>query len=156
MSGTVRGKSIIVTGGGWRRIMDVNGLGVLTGTQEAARRMKSQGTGRKIINTASIAGKQGYPLLAHYCASKFAGVALAQAAARALATGKITVDALAPGVVRTELWDQLDREFRDLGQTQKPGQAINEFSQSTLAGRYSKRMTSLALRHSRPRRVLAT
>jgi meso-butanediol dehydrogenase/(S,S)-butanediol dehydrogenase/diacetyl reductase len=122
----------------WHRIMDVNGLGVLIGTQEAARQMKEQGSGGKIINTASIAGKQGYPLFAHYCASKFAVVALTQAAARALAGDRITVNAFAPGVVRTELWDQLDREFMTLGLTEKPEQAINEFSQSILIGHPSR------------------
>jgi meso-butanediol dehydrogenase / (S,S)-butanediol dehydrogenase / diacetyl reductase len=127
-----------VTEDDWHRIMDVNGLGVLIGTQEAARQMKAQGTGGKIINTASIAAKQGYPLFAHYCASKFAVAALTQAAARALAADKITVNAFAPGVVRTELWEQLDREFIDIGVTQKADQAINEFSQSILMGRYSK------------------
>lgn len=127
-----------VTESDWHRIMDVNGLGVLIGTQEAARQMKSQGTGGKIVNTASIAAKQGYPLFAHYCASKFAVAALTQAAARALAADRITVNAFAPGVVRTELWEQLDREFMSLGITEKPDQAINEFSQSILAGRYSR------------------
>lgn len=127
-----------VTEDDWHRIMDVNGLGVLIGTQEAARQMKAQGTGGKIINTASIAGKQGYPLFAHYCASKFAVVALTQAAARALAGDRITVNAFAPGVVRTELWDQLDREFMTLGLTEKPEQAINEFSQSILIGHPSR------------------
>ncbi len=127
-----------VTEADWHRIMDVNALGVLIGTQEAARQMKAQGTGGKIINTASIAAKQGYPLFAHYCASKFAVAALTQAAARALAADRITVNAFAPGVVRTELWEQLDREFMELGLTQKPDQAINEFSQSILLGRFSK------------------
>lgn len=127
-----------VTEADWRRLMDVNGLGVLIGTQEAARRMKIQGKGGKIINTASIAGKQGYPLFAHYCASKFAVVAVTQAAARALSADRITVNAFAPGVVRTELWKQLDREFMTLGLTDKPDQAINEFSESILVGRYSR------------------
>jgi meso-butanediol dehydrogenase/(S,S)-butanediol dehydrogenase/diacetyl reductase len=127
-----------ITEENWRRIMDVNGLGVLIGIQEAARQMKAQGTGGKIINTASIAAKQGYPLFAHYCASKFAVAALTQAAARALAPDKITVNAFAPGVVRTELWEQLDREFMDIGVTQEADQAINEFSQSILMGRYSR------------------
>jgi meso-butanediol dehydrogenase / (S,S)-butanediol dehydrogenase / diacetyl reductase len=126
-----------VTEADWHRIMDVNGLGVLIGTQEAARQMKAHGTGGKIINTASIAAKQGYPLFAHYCASKFAVAALTQAAARALAADKITVNAFAPGVVRTELWEQLDREFMDLGVTQRADQAITEFSQSILMGRAS-------------------
>ncbi len=119
------------------RIMRVNGLGVLIGTQEAARQMIAQGEGGKIINTASIAGKQGYPLFAAYCASKFAVVALTQAAARALAEHRITVNSFAPGVVKTELWEQLDGEFLGLGLTQKQGQAIDEFSSSILAGRPS-------------------
>jgi meso-butanediol dehydrogenase/(S,S)-butanediol dehydrogenase/diacetyl reductase len=119
------------------RIMKVNGLGVLIGTQEAAKQMIAQGHGGKIINTASVAGKQGYPLFAHYCASKFAVVAITQAAARALAEHKITVNCFGPGVVKTELWEQLDREFLERGLTEKPEQAINEFSQSILLGRVS-------------------
>ena len=121
----------------FERIMRVNGLGVLIGTQEAARQMIAQGGGGKIVNTASIAGKQGYPLFAAYCASKFAVVALTQAAARALAEHRITVNSFAPGVVRTELWQQLDGEFMGLGLTQEAGQAIDEFSSSILAGRAS-------------------
>jgi meso-butanediol dehydrogenase/(S,S)-butanediol dehydrogenase/diacetyl reductase len=126
-----------VTEDDFNRIMKVNGLGVLIGTQEAARQMIAQGSGGKIVNTASIASKQGYPLFAHYCASKFAVVALTQAAARALAEHKITVNCFAPGVVATELWQQLDREFMEHGLTSKPEQAINEFSQSILLGRVS-------------------
>ena len=126
-----------VTEADFERIMKVNGLGVLIGTQEAARAMIAQGSGGKIINTASVAGKQGYPLFAHYCASKFAVVALTQAAARALAEHRITVNCFGPGVVRTELWQQLDREFMGLGITEKPEQAIDEFSKSILLGRPS-------------------
>ncbi|MGA1801662.1 glucose 1-dehydrogenase [Rhizobium sp. HT1-10] len=126
-----------VTEDDFNRIMKINGLGVLIGTQEAAKQMIAQGGGGKIVNTASIAGKQGYPLFAHYCASKFAVVAITQAAARALAEHKITVNSFAPGVVATELWQQLDREFMDHGLTSKPEQAINEFSQSILLGRVS-------------------
>ncbi|TCL71389.1 glucose 1-dehydrogenase [Rhizobium sp. BK251] len=126
-----------VTEDDFNRIMKINGLGVLIGTQEAARQMIAQGDGGKIINTASIAGKQGYPLFAHYCASKFAVVAITQAAARALAEHRITVNCFGPGVVATELWQQLDREFMEHGLTSKPEQAINEFSQSILLGRVS-------------------
>jgi len=121
----------------WERIMRVNGLGVLIGIQEGAQQMIRQGGGGKIVNTASIAGKQGYPLFAHYCASKFAVVALTQAAARTLAEHKITVNAFGPGVVGTELWQQLDAEFLELGETQRAGQAIEEFSSGILLGRVS-------------------
>lgn len=120
----------------WDRIMRVNGLGVLICMQEGARRMREQGGG-KIVNTASIAGKEGFPLFAHYSASKFAVVALTHAGARALAEDRITVNAFCPGVVETELWDQLDREFIELGEAERPGQSLEEFGAGILAGRLS-------------------
>lgn len=126
-----------VTEAEWDRTMRVNGLGVLVGTQEAARQLIAQGGGGKIINTASIAGKQGYPLFPNYSASKFAVVGLTQSAARALAEHGITVNAFCPGVVGTELWQQLDQEFQDLGETERPGQALEEFGASILLGRVS-------------------
>ena len=87
--------------------MRVNALGVLIGTQEAAKQMIAQGKGGKIINTASIAGRQGWANVAPYCASKFAVISLTQSAARALASHKITVNGFSPGVVDTPLWKQL-------------------------------------------------
>jgi meso-butanediol dehydrogenase/(S,S)-butanediol dehydrogenase/diacetyl reductase len=126
-----------ITEADWKRLMDVNGLGVLMGTQEAAKQMIAQGGGGKIINTASIGAKQGYPQFAHYCASKFAVAALTQAAARAFAEHKITVNCFGPGVVHTALWDQLNREFMEKGISSKPDQAINDFSTDILLGRYS-------------------
>ena len=126
-----------ITEADWKRLMDVNGLGVLMGTQEAAKQMIAQGGGGKIINTASIGAKQGYPQFAHYCASKFAVAALTQAAARAFAEHKITINCFGPGVVHTALWDQLNREFMEKGISSKPDQAINDFSTDILLGRYS-------------------
>jgi meso-butanediol dehydrogenase / (S,S)-butanediol dehydrogenase / diacetyl reductase len=120
----------------WERIMRVNALGVLFGMQEAARRMKEQGGG-KIVNTASIAGKEGFPLFPAYCASKFAVVSLTQSGARDLAGDGITVNAFCPGVVETELWEQLDDEFIELGETERPGQSLEEFSEGILVGRLS-------------------
>jgi meso-butanediol dehydrogenase/(S,S)-butanediol dehydrogenase/diacetyl reductase len=122
----------------WNRLMAVNGLGVLIGMQEAARRMIAQGGGGKIVNTASIAGKEGFPLFAHYCATKFAVVALTQAGARAWAGEGIRVNAFSPGVVGTQLWEQLDREFLELGETERAGQALEEFSEGILLGRVSE------------------
>lgn len=121
----------------FNRIMRVNGLGVLICIQEGARQMREQGGGGKIVNTASIAGKEGFPLFAHYSASKFAVVALTHAGARALAEDKITVNAFCPGVVETELWQQLDREFIEIGETERPGQSLEEFGAGILLGRLS-------------------
>jgi meso-butanediol dehydrogenase/(S,S)-butanediol dehydrogenase/diacetyl reductase len=124
-----------VTEDNWNLIMKVNGLGVLIGMQEAAKQMIKQGTGGKIVNTASIAGRQGYDNIAPYCASKFSVISLTQSGARALAKNNITVNGFAPGVVNTPLWEQLDKDLMALGASQKPGQAIAEFSAGILRGR---------------------
>src|ERR1700753_2990785 len=106
-----------VTEEDYDRIMRVNGKGVLFGIQEASRIFQSQGDGGKIVNTASIAGKEGFPLFPAYCASKFACVSRPQRAARDLAADRIPVNAFCPGVVVTDLWDQLDQESREVGET---------------------------------------
>jgi meso-butanediol dehydrogenase/(S,S)-butanediol dehydrogenase/diacetyl reductase len=121
----------------WDRIMRVNGLGVLFGIQEATKIFRSQGDGGKIVNTASIAGKEGFPLFPAYCASKAAVVSMTQSAARDLAGDQITVNAFCPGVVTTELWDQLDQESREVGETETEGQLLQEFSEGILIGRTS-------------------
>lgn len=123
-----------VTDDNWHRIMDVNAFGVLLGIQEGARRMIPSGGG-KIINTSSIAGRQGYPSFAPYSASKFAVNALTQAAARALAEHGITCNAFAPGVVSTPLWEKLDEDLMSIGDTQEPGQAMEDFAAGILLGR---------------------
>ncbi len=119
----------------WHRVMNVNGLGVLIGTQEAAKAMIAQGEGGKIINTASIASRQGYPSFVPYCASKFAVVSIIQGAARALAVHGITVNGFAPGVVDTPLWEQLDKDLVAIGDAEEPGQAMRDFSAGILVGR---------------------
>jgi meso-butanediol dehydrogenase/(S,S)-butanediol dehydrogenase/diacetyl reductase len=124
-----------VTEENWDMIMRINGLGVLIGMQEAARQMIARGTGGKIINTASVAGRQGYDNIAPYCASKFAVISLTQSGARALAKDNITVNGFAPGVVNTPLWEQLDKDLMAIGASQRPGQAITEFSAGILRGR---------------------
>jgi meso-butanediol dehydrogenase / (S,S)-butanediol dehydrogenase / diacetyl reductase len=121
----------------WARIMGINGLGVLIGMQEAAKQMIAQRSGGKIINTASIAGKQGYAPLAHYCASKFSVVALTQAGARALGEHQIKVNAICPGVVATEMWKLIDAGFRSEGMTTHENEAFDKFSADILLGRPS-------------------
>lgn len=121
----------------WERLMRINGLGVLIGIQEAARQFLRQGTGGKIINTASVAGKQGFALVGAYSASKFAVVGLTQAAARELAGHKITVNGFCPGIVATELWRNLDEQIMQACRTSRPGEAMAEFSQGILLGRVS-------------------
>jgi len=124
-----------VTEDNWDLILRVNALSVLLGTQEAARQMISQGGGGKIINTASVASRQGYGNMAPYCASKAAVLSLTQAAARALAPHNITVNGFAPAVVLTPLWEQLDKDLVSIGTSKAAGEAINMFSVGILRGR---------------------
>jgi len=122
-----------VTEENWHAIMDVNGLGVLIGIQEGARLMIPNKSG-KIINTASIAGRQGYPSFAPYCASKFAVNALTQAGARELAQHNITVNSFAPGVVATPLWAGLNKDLYAMGEAKTPDSAMDEFGAGILKG----------------------
>jgi meso-butanediol dehydrogenase/(S,S)-butanediol dehydrogenase/diacetyl reductase len=127
-----------VTEDNWRFIMDINGLGVLIGMQEAARQMIAQGGGGKIVNTASVASRQGFDNVAPYCASKWAVVSLIQSGARDLAKHGITVTGFAPGVVATEMWEEVDRDLMRIGASDRPGQAMEEFSSEILRGRVAQ------------------
>jgi meso-butanediol dehydrogenase/(S,S)-butanediol dehydrogenase/diacetyl reductase len=127
-----------VTEENWSRIMTVNGLGVLIGMQEAAKQMIAQGGGGKIINTASIAGRQGFDNVAPYCASKWAVISLTQSGARDLARHNITVTGFGPGVVATEMWSQLDKDLMHIGASERAGQAMEEFSAGILRGRVAR------------------
>jgi meso-butanediol dehydrogenase/(S,S)-butanediol dehydrogenase/diacetyl reductase len=127
-----------VTEDNWRFIMDINGLGVLIGMQEAARQMIAQGGGGKIVNTASVASRQGFDNVAPYCASKWAVVSLIQSGARDLAKHGITVTGFAPGVVATEMWEEVDRDLIRIGASDRPGQAMEEFSSEILKGRVAQ------------------
>jgi meso-butanediol dehydrogenase/(S,S)-butanediol dehydrogenase/diacetyl reductase len=108
-------KFLDITEKNFELVMKVNALGVLIGTQEAAKQYIAQGGTGKIVNTASIAGRTGFPNFAPYSAAKAAVISLTQAAARALAPDGITVNAFAPGVVDTPLWTKLDAELTEMG-----------------------------------------
>lgn len=87
--------------------LDVNLKGVFLCGQSAATAMIAQGKGGSIVNTASMAGKQGrVPFLADYVASKFGVVGLTQAMAFELAEHKITVNSVCPGFVATPMQER--------------------------------------------------
>ena len=109
-------KFLDVTEENFNLIMSVNALAVFVGTQEAAKQYIRQGTGGKVVNTASIAGRTGFSSFAPYSASKAAVISITQAAARALAEHNITVNAFSPGVVQTPLWTKLDKDLEDIGE----------------------------------------
>jgi meso-butanediol dehydrogenase/(S,S)-butanediol dehydrogenase/diacetyl reductase len=121
-----------VTRENWDFILTVNGFGVLVGIQEAAKQFLRQGTGGKIINTSSIAGRQGFAAIAPYCASKAGVITLTQSAARELAPHGITVNGFAPGVVETPLWEALDESLEAMG---KPELKFDGMAEDILLGR---------------------
>jgi meso-butanediol dehydrogenase/(S,S)-butanediol dehydrogenase/diacetyl reductase len=96
------------------KILKVNVEGVLWGIQAAAAKFKERGQKGKIINAASIAGHEGFPLLGVYSATKFAVRGLTQAAAREFAGDGITVNAYCPGVVGTDMWVEIDRRMAEI------------------------------------------
>ena len=89
----------------------VNVKGLLFTLQAVAAQMVKQGRGGKIVNFSSQAGRRGEPLVAVYCASKAAVISLTQSAGLALIKHEINVNAIAPGVVDTPMWDQVDALF---------------------------------------------
>jgi acetoin reductase-like protein len=100
-----------ITADSFDRVFAVNVKGVLFTMQAVAQQMVAQGRGGKIINFASQAGRRGEALVAVYCASKAAVISLTQSAALALIPHKINVNAIAPGVIDTPMWDHVDALF---------------------------------------------
>ena len=100
-----------ITEESYDKVFAVNVKGLLFTLQAAARQMVKQGRGGKIINMASQAGRRGEPLVAVYCASKAAVISLTQSAGLNLIEHKINVNAIAPGVVDTPMWETVDAMF---------------------------------------------
>jgi len=90
----------------WDFNMDVNAKGVFLTDRAAVRCFLASGTPGCIVNTASLAGKTGAPLLAHYAASKFAVVGFTQSLAKEVAEHGIRVNAVCPGFVRTSMQER--------------------------------------------------
>jgi meso-butanediol dehydrogenase / (S,S)-butanediol dehydrogenase / diacetyl reductase len=116
-------------------IVRVNTWGVIVCTQEAARQMIAQGSGGKIINTGSIASRQGYWEFVPYCVAKFGTLAVTQATARGLIKHGITVNAFAPGVVDTPMWVGLNEDIRAIDDLPANANPMAEFATNTLIGR---------------------
>lgn len=94
------------------RIVDINLKAVFICSQAAARIMRDQGGG-VIINTSSMVGEYGQPSGCGYPATKFAVNGLTKSLARELAKDQIRVNAVAPGVTRTDMVSALPKELVD-------------------------------------------
>lgn len=119
------------------KVYDINVKGVIWGMQAAIKAFRAQGHGGKIINACSQAGHTGNPELAVYSSSKFAVRGLTQTAARDLAPLGITVNAYCPGIVKTPMWEEIDRQVSEAAG--KPvGYGTAEFAKRITLGRLSE------------------
>jgi 3-oxoacyl-[acyl-carrier protein] reductase len=93
----------------WQRVVEINLFGVVFTTRAVIPGMRERGYGR-IVNIASIAGKEGNPNMTAYSATKAAVIGFTKSVAKEVATAGICVNAVSPAVVRTKILDQLTPE----------------------------------------------
>ncbi len=119
-----------ITESDFDRQFGVNVRGLVFVTKAVAAQMERQGRGGKIINLSSQAGRRGEPNIAVYCATKAAVISMTQSLGLELIKKGIYVNAIAPGVVDTPMWDQVDSlfakyEHRQIGEKKRlVGEAV--------------------------------
>lgn len=115
-------------------IFAINVNSVVFGIQAAAAKFTELGVKGRIISAASIASIKGFPILGAYSASKFAVRGITQVAAQELAPQGITVNAYAPGIVGTGMWDLIDEKLSKINGKPR-GQNLQENVDSIMLGR---------------------
>ena len=93
----------------WRRVFSINCDGVFFSNRAAARVMVPRGYGR-MVNVASIAGKEGNPMAAAYSASKAAVIGMTKSIGKDLAETGILVNCVAPAVIQTQMLGDMSEE----------------------------------------------
>jgi meso-butanediol dehydrogenase/(S,S)-butanediol dehydrogenase/diacetyl reductase len=106
-AGTITMRGVVdLTEDDWDRVMDVNAKGVFLGVRGVLPHMLERGGGN-IVNIASQAGKRGYKLFTHYCASKAAVIVFSKGVALEVAP-TVRINCVCPGIVNT---DMMEREY---------------------------------------------
>lgn len=119
----------------WDFNLDVNTKGVFLCCQEAIRRFRASGAKGRLINTASGQARQGFIYTPHYAASKFGVVGLTQSLAKELAREGITVNAICPGIIHTEMWEYNDRVWGKMLGDYGPGELMAKWVEGIPMGR---------------------
>ena len=123
-------------------IMSVNAWGKFNMTKWGSKQMIAQGPKKdypyKIIEVGSILSREAFLDVIPYSMSKHAVLGLIKGAAKALVGHNITVNGYGPGVVRTELWEQLDKDLVEIGMFDKAGESMDKLAENMiLMKRYS-------------------
>jgi 3-oxoacyl-[acyl-carrier protein] reductase len=103
----------------WRQVIEIDLNGVFYCCRAVVPLMLAQNYGR-IVNVASIAGKEGNPSASAYAAAKAGVIALTKALGKELATYDIAVNCITPAAARTRIFDQITQEFVDYMLTRIP------------------------------------
>lgn len=117
----------------YRRQYDINVGGTIFAIQAVVPTMRKRGGGA-IINFSSQAGRRGEPNITLYCSTKAAVISITQSLALELANDKIRVNAIAPGVIDTPMWDVVDAQFAEYENKPK-GQKKREVGEAVPLGR---------------------
>ena len=96
----------------WRRVLEVNLTGAFLTCRAVVPHMIARGYGR-IVNVASVAGKEGNPNASHYSASKAGLIGLTKSLAKELAPRNIVANCITPAAARTEIFNQMKQEHVD-------------------------------------------
>lgn len=106
-AGVVETKPLLeISGEEAKKVFDINVIGTGIVLKHALKHMLAQESG-KIVTVASIAGQNAMGMLEHYSASKAAVISLTQNAAKIGAKHHINVNAISPGIIRTNMWEEI-------------------------------------------------
>lgn len=109
----------------WDRVLQINLTGCFAFQREAAKIMSKQRHGR-IVNITSVVGQMGNAGQANYCAAKAGLIGLTKSSARELAARNITVNAVAPGFIQTDMTSELPEQAVDAMLSQIPLKRLGE------------------------------
>lgn len=119
----------------WRRVIDVNVIGVYLTMREAGRRMVAGGRDGAIVNASSGAGRRGVPNFGAYCASKAAIIMMSQAYAVEMAPHRVRVNCYTPGHIMTPFWEDIASGYAAVAGI-TPEAAIDAFLATVPWGRF--------------------